>query len=462
MGRTSLNLCQAAWRLVAGDEDMQSPSAPGQHRQPTADQHDGGELQQLLESERAARSAAEREGRIKDEFLSTLSHEIRTPLSAVLGWAQITRKATSMETIRKGLEVIERNARAQIQIVNDMLDMSAILSGKVQLHLRRLDLPATLQVAIENARPMADAKGITILSSINVSPTFSLNGDAGRLQQVLWNLLSNAIKFTPPGGSIHVSLTRADSHLELAVADSGEGIAADFLPFVFDRFRQADASTTRRHGGLGLGLAIVRQIAELHGGSVRVSSPGVGLGSTFVVSLPTAAAGAVQQGEDWMAWRKDSFRTINGAGNRSGIDGVRVLVVDDEPDSRDLIHQLLAGQGAAVDVADSARDAFDKLKAHAFDLMICDIGMPEEDGYSLLQRVRSLPAHQCGQIAAIALTAFARPVDRMRALAAGFSMHVVKPVDTDELVRIVAMLAPTPDHARRLQGSHVATPKVSS
>ncbi len=396
------------------------------------------EREQLLESERTARTAAERAGRIKDEFLATLSHEIRTPLSAILGWAQIMRKSGSPQDHAAGLEVIERNARAQKQIIEDLLDMSSIINGKVRLEVQEMDLASLIHVAVDTARPTADAKNIPIEVAVDPVQPVRMLGDANRMQQVLWNLLTNAIKFTPAGGRIRVSLHALDSQLELCVEDSGEGISAEFLPFVFDRFRQADASTTRRHGGLGLGLSIVRQIAELHGGSVRVSSRGVGQGASVSVSLPVSGLR-----ETTGIARRSGLALAPADGEEPGklarqIEGMRILVVDDEHDARAMIQRLLREHGARVTSAGSAGEAMENLRSGYFDILLSDIGMPGEDGYSLIRRVRALPAAEGGTIHAIALTAFARAEDRMRATAAGFTTHLTKPIEAVELITTIA------------------------
>ncbi|MEO6368263.1 MAG: ATP-binding protein, partial [Steroidobacteraceae bacterium] len=396
------------------------------------------EREQLLESERTARTAAERAGRIKDEFLATLSHEIRTPLSAILGWAQIMRKSKSTEDHAAGLEVIERNARAQKQIIEDLLDMSSIISGKVRLEVQEMDLASLIHVAVDTVRPTAEAKNIRIEVAVDPVQPVPMLGDANRMQQVLWNLLTNAIKFTPARGHIRVSLEKVAGNLELCVEDSGEGISPEFLPFVFDRFRQADASTTRRHGGLGLGLSIVRQIAELHGGSARVASAGAGKGASFIISLPVSTLR-----ESPGLLQRSSLALAPADGGEPGtpaqeIDGLRILLVDDEPDARAMIQRLLHEHGAKVTSAGSAAEAMEKLRRGSFDILLSDIGMPGEDGYSLIRRVRALPATEGGRIHAIALTAFARAEDRTRAIAAGFTTHLTKPVEAVELVTKLA------------------------
>jgi PAS domain S-box-containing protein len=373
----------------------------------------------LLQAERAARTAAERASLLKDEFLATLSHELRTPLNSILGWSQIMRnKSADSELIAQGLEVIDRNARAQAEIIEDLLDMSRIISGKVRLNVERVDLSSIVQTVIDP------------LDGVVVS------GDGNRLQQVLWNLLSNAVKFTPSGGRIQVLLERINSHLKISVIDTGDGIAPEFLPYVFDRFRQGDASTSRRHGGLGLGLSIVRQLVELHGGSVGVKSDGPGRGSTFTVSLPLTV---VQLYPDPATSRRHPRQPFLGKTNVNvEIEGVRVLLVDDELDARALLKRILEDFQAIVTVAESADEAIEFLQAGKFDVLVSDIGMPGEDGYSLIRRIRSLGAARGGDIPAIALTAYARGEDRIKAVAAGFQMHVAKPVEAIELVTMIA------------------------
>ncbi len=397
------------------------------------------ERERLLESEQAARSEAERAGRMKDEFLATLSHELRTPLNAILGWATIIRGSGSdPEDVAQGMEVIERNARAQSQIIEDLLDMSRIISGKVRLDVQRLDLSAIAQAAVATARPTADAKGVRLVSVIDPLHNVVVTGDASRLQQVLWNLLTNAVKFTPRGGRVQLLLERVNSHLEVSVIDNGEGIPPEFLPHVFDRFRQADASTTRRHGGLGLGLSIVKQLVELHGGSVRVKSAGPGQGTTFIVTLPLTVVQAAAEPE---AERRHPRATPTLAGLKEScaeIVGVRVLVIDDEPDARALVKRLLEDCHAVVATTGSVDEVVRLVATGDFDVLVSDIGMPAEDGYSLIRRVRALGKDQGGGIPAIALTAYARVEDRVRAVSAGFQMHVAKPVEAVELVAMVA------------------------
>jgi PAS domain S-box-containing protein len=394
----------------------------------------------LLQAERAARSAAERASVLKDEFLATLSHELRTPLNGILGWSHIMRQdSVNAELIAQGLEVIERNARAQSEIIEDLLDMSRIISGRVRLDVQRLDLSAIVQAAVETARPTADTKGVRLQTIIDPLNGVVVNGDFNRLQQVLWNLLSNAVKFTPKGGRVQVLLERINSYLEISVSDTGDGIKQEFLPFVFDRFRQADASTTRRHGGLGLGLSIVKQLVELHGGSVRAHSDGPGHGSTFVIELPFSVLHGYPEEEIQRHHRRPE-RTGT-AGADVGIQGVRVLVVDDETDARALVKRLLESCHALVTTAESANQAVELVQGAKFDVLVCDIGMPDEDGYSLIKRIRSLGAANGGNIPAVALTAYARVDDRIKAISAGFQMHIAKPVEPTELVTAVAAAA---------------------
>ena len=394
----------------------------------------------LLEAERAARDDAERASRLKDEFLATLSHELRTPLNAILGWSQILRRGRmdDVHAVEEGLDVIERNARIQVQLIADLLDMSTIISGKVRINVQRVSLPEVVDAAMASARPSAEAKGIRLQTVLDPEAG-PVSGDPDRLQQVLWNLVSNAIKFTPKGGRITVTLSRVNSHLELSVSDTGKGIPRGFLPFVFDRFRQADASTTRVHGGLGLGLSIVKSLVELHGGTVEVESPGEGQGTTFTVSVPLAPLVARDVDEARVNPARESRPPPDGDCER--IDGVKVLVVDDEQDGRELVKRLLEQCGAEVTTAGSSGEALVVLERLKPDVLLTDIGMPHEDGYELLRKVRDLPTSHGGGVPAAALTAFARSEDRTRAIRSGFQIHISKPVEPRELVAVVANLA---------------------
>jgi len=393
----------------------------------------------MLASERSAREEAERVIRMKDEFLATLSHELRTPLNAILGWSQIlTRDPLQSDNARQGLQAIERNTRAQAQMIEDLLDMSRISSGKVRLDVRRLVLVDVVSQAVLSVRPSAEVKGVRLVTIIdpNAGPVAS---DAGRLQQVLWNLLTNAIKFTPRGGRVHVVLERVNSHLELNVTDTGEGIEPEFLPHVFERFRQANASTTRRFRGLGLGLSIVKHLVELHGGSVRVKSPGKGKGSTFILTLPLAPTTG-PLGDDESGERQHPRVGQDGPiiYEPPNLDGIQILVVDDDPDARGVITRILRKSSASVVTASCAPEALEILSKSKPALLISDIGMPGEDGYDLIRKVRALAPDPCGRIPAVALTAFARSEDRQRALMAGYQLHVAKPVEPSELLTVCA------------------------
>ena len=393
------------------------------------------ERNQILASERAARSEAERLSSSKDEFLALLSHELRTPLNAILGWTQILRNGSvASANFDKGLGVIERNVRAQTQLVDDLLDMSRIISGQMRLDVQPVMPFAFVQGAIESARPTADARGV-LLEAILDPAAGPVSGDANRLQQVAWNLISNAIKFTPRGGQVQVTFERVNSNIEICVADSGIGIRPDFLPHIFERFRQADATSTREHGGLGLGLSIVKHIVELHGGTVEASSDGEGQGATFRVRLPLAVSrlNPDRPHEHPRSSQRPAVPFVN-----ADLSNLVVLVVDDDPDSRDLLHRLLSDCGATVTAAASAAEALAATNIQRPNLLISDIGMPEVDGYQLL---RSLRASSDVRFPAIALTAFARSEDRTRALLAGFVAHVSKPVEPAELIATVAAVS---------------------
>lgn len=384
--------------------------------------------EQLLGAERAARAEAERHSRMKDEFLATLGHELRTPLNAVMGWAQLLlRRKPADPEIGHGLEVIERNSRQQAQLIEDLLDMGRIVSGQLRLDVQAVDLRTVIESALEAIRPAADAKGIRLHKVID-SNAGVVSGDPGRLHQIVWNLVSNAVKFTSKNGRVEVLLTRVNSHLEMAVADTGEGIAPDFLPYVFDRFRQGDSSLTRGKSGLGLGLAIVKHLVELHGGTVSAQSEGLGKGATFRVDLPIRVAHPSSVPPPY----------AQSAPSEISLRGLTVLVVDDELDARELVRRMLEDAGAQVQTAASAQEAIMAIQQAPPDLLLSDIGMPYEDGYSLIRRLRKLPADKGGNTAAVALTAFARTDDRRNSLLAGFQMHVPKPVDARELVTVVA------------------------
>ncbi|HEX6903215.1 MAG TPA: ATP-binding protein [Thermoanaerobaculia bacterium] len=395
----------------------------------------------LYREARLAHERAEAANRSKDEFLATVSHELRTPLNAIMGWAQLLQTGGSDgERFRRGLETIIRNARLQSQLIDDLLDVSRIVSGKMRLDVRPLDLAPVIEAAVEAIRPAAEAKQITLRRVLDPLAG-TVAGDPARLQQVVWNLLSNAVKFTPKGGKAEIRLERVNSHVEIIVADNGVGIAREFLPYVFDRFLQLDASTTRQQGGLGLGLSIVRHLVELHGGTAEVKSPGAGQGSTFLVRLPLSIA-HFQPADPERVHPRAEVHEGDPCKDDPALDlrGIRVLVVDDEPDARETLRQILEHCNAEVLTVASAGEALEALQRWRPDILISDIGMPGEDGYELIRRVRALPPESGGRTPAAALTAFARSEDRRRALLAGFQMHVAKPVEVKELAAVVANL----------------------
>jgi PAS domain S-box-containing protein len=401
------------------------------------------ERARLLASEREARERAEEANRAKDEFLATLSHELRTPLTAMLGWTRMLRtRQLDQSTSAHALETIERNVRAQAQLIEDLLDVSRIITGKLRLDVSPVELMPVIEAALDNTRPAADAKLIQLQTALDPL-TGPVSGDAARLQQVVWNLVSNAVKFTPKGGRVRVRLGRVESHVEITVSDTGQGISREFLPHVFDRFRQADSSTTRAHGGLGLGLAIVRHLVELHGGTVEAESEGEGQGSTFIVRLPITAAVVATKNLDAMLMRREDEADATASTSLDSpptLDDLRVLVVDDEQDARDLLVAVLERCGASVWAVGTVAEALDALRERRLDILISDIGMPGEDGYDLIRRVRSMPESQGGSLPAVALTAYAGKENRRQALAAGFQLHLSKPVDPGELAAAISSL----------------------
>jgi len=391
---------------------------------------------------------AQEANQLKDEFLATLSHELRTPLTAVLGWTKLLRtESFDQKVTARALEAIERNAAAQTRLINDLLDVSRIITGKLRLHVAPVELAPVIEAAVESLRPAAEARGVRLRLALEGGPG-AVSGDADRLQQVVWNLLSNAIKFTPRGGRVDVRLAGRDGHAEVVVSDTGRGIPAEFLPHVFERFRQADGAITREHGGLGLGLSIVRHLVELHGGRVRAESEGPGRGATFTVSLPllrNADSGLrIKESDDVAAADQSANRNPQSA----ILSGLRVLVVEDDEDARALLTTVLEGAGARVSTAPSAAAGFELLKRLRPDVLVADIGMPGEDGYGLLRRVRALAPGEGGATPAAALTAYARPEDRAQTLAAGYQMHIPKPVIPATLVAAVAELS-----GRKKEGS---------
>ena len=393
------------------------------------------ERELLLASERAARCEAEHANRVKDEFVATLSHELRTPLNAILGWAQLLRRRRpDPEDVKEALEVIQSNALAQKQLIDDLLDVSRMMSGKIRLNRRALNVSHAAAEALASIRPQAEEKGLRLEEAIE-HEAGCVQADPERLQQILWNLLSNAVKFTPAGGQIRFAVERQGQNAVLTVSDTGIGIRPEFLPSLFERFRQADASTTRRYRGLGLGLSLVKQLVDLHGGSISASSPGENQGTTFTLTLPliigpvmecpaTAAGGGGDDGEP-----------------ETTLQGLRVLIVDDLADARELLSRLFREYSAAPIAVASAAAALEQIRKAPPDVLVSDISMPDEDGYSLISKVRALPAERLARIPAIAVTAFARPEDRNQAIRAGFQAHVSKPVDPAELIALVAGLS---------------------
>jgi len=387
------------------------------------------------ENERLYRRAEE-SSRLKEEFLATVSHELRTPLNAILGWARMLRTGqVTGENLTKALETIERNARAQAQLIDDLLDVSRIVAGKLRLDVRPTDPGTFIDAAVEAVRPAADAKGVHVQKVID-SAAIAVPGDPARLQQVVWNLLSNAIKFTPRDGHVQVRLERVNSHIEIVVSDTGQGISPEFLPYVFDRFRQADQKANRQFGGMGLGLAIVRHLVELHGGNVHAMSEGEGKGATFTVVLPITAIYHVDATVGRVHPAAKDF--LPAAECTERLDNLKILVVDDERDTRELLKEGLEYCGARVTLAGSAAEALERMQKDLPDVLISDIGMPIEDGYELIKQVRRLGKENGGRVPAIALTAYTRVEDRMQALRAGYHMHVPKPVELAELVAVAA------------------------
>ena len=389
----------------------------------------------LYQSEQNARRNAELANRAKDDFLATVSHELRTPLNAMLGWTRLLRGGElSAEKQARALETIERNAVTQAQLIEDLLDVSRIISGNLRLEVEPVEMSLVVEHALDTLRLAGEAKNVALVTTIE--DTGPILGDAHRLQQVVWNLLSNAIKFTPKGGRVQLALERVDSSLRIAVTDTGPGIAPDFLPHLFERFKQADGATTRAHGGLGLGLAICRHIVELHGGTIEAESKGPGTGATFVVLLPFSPS-SVERRASPVPHAVDASRFEL----RQELVGLRVLIVDDEADARDLLVAVLGQCGSIVETAGNAAEALSKVASHRPAVIVSDIGMPGEDGYALIRAIRALAPEHGGNTPAAALTAYARAEDRRRALDAGFMMHLAKPIEPAELVAVVASLA---------------------
>ncbi len=399
--------------------------------------HAEDDRERLLISERAAREEAERANQVKDEFLATLSHELRTPLHAILGWAQLLKMGRlSPEDTQNAYAVIERNAQAQAQMIADLLDISRITSGKLRLDVQPVDPAAMVEGAVITILPAAEAKRIRINKLLDPSagPVW---GDPARLQQVIWNLINNAVKFTPKEGKIEVTVRRVNSHVEISVADNGQGIDETLLPRIFDRFNQGDASTTRTHGGLGLGLAIARQLVELHGGQISVESAGKDQGSRFSVRLPLSLTNRRDESAPAMLGAADPEAANLVAAVR--LDGVRILVVEDNSDARQMLSRVLQTCGATIHAADGMTHALSAIDAFSPHLLLSDLGMPDHDGFEFIRKLRS-SGHHVQKLPAIALSGFARPEDRQRALHAGFQLHMSKPVDPRELTAAIASL----------------------
>jgi signal transduction histidine kinase/DNA-binding response OmpR family regulator len=394
------------------------------------------ERAELLVREQAAREEAEQANRTKDEFLATLSHELRTPLTAILGWSHLVRTGNLDKShLTRALETIERNARSQSQLIDDLLDVSRIITGKLQIEPAQIDLGTVIESAIDAVRPSFEAKHIRFKTLMGHKGCL-VSGDANRLQQIFWNLFSNAVKFTPEGGTVRVEVKEKKEHVRVAITDSGSGITPEFLPYIFDRFRQADGSTTRMHGGLGLGLSIVKHLVQLHGGTVEVTSEGRDKGSTFIVTLPLIANDSSLARQERVA--SDAAGNGVAPGFLKVLKGLRVLVVDDEADSRDLVSEILTRYGSEVYCCESAAAGMKAFKSWKPDLLVSDIGMPVEDGYSLIKKLRNLKSKRAREMPAVALTAYATKEDQARTLSSGFQMHVAKPIDPEILVRSIA------------------------
>jgi len=415
------------------------------------------ELKILMQQEQAARAEAEAANRVRDEFLAMVSHELRTPLNAIVGWTHLLKLgALNQPDSERAIETIERNAKAQATIINELLDVSRVISGKLKLDMRPVDLAEVINEAVDVVRPAADAKAIEVVTVLDQNAGL-VAGESVRLQQVIWNLLTNAIKFTQKEGKVEVQLERSGTHVTVVVSDTGSGIPSDFLPYIFERFRQADTSEKRSHGGLGLGLSIVRNLVEMHGGRVSAESKGEGRGSSFTVTLPIMAVSGVttslpasidERPEASVPEEKRDDKDSAGPQelrlNSSILSGVRILTVDDQADTRDLIVLALARYGAEVRACTSASEAFGILQEWNPAVLVSDIGMPEEDGYDLIRKIRTLPPEVGGQIPAVALTGYAGPLDISKAYAAGYQAHLTKPVALSELAATIVNLSRSP------------------
>jgi signal transduction histidine kinase/CheY-like chemotaxis protein len=397
------------------------------------------ELRASLVREQMARAEAESANRMKDEFLATVSHELRTPLNAIMGWSHMLRGGRlDQATMARAFETIDRNAKSQAQLIEDILDVSRVITGRLRLNMGPVDVASVINSAIDSVQLAASSKGIHLEVTLDPSVRHTL-GDSGRLQQVLWNLLANAIKFTPSGGKVEVRVERANASLQVCVSDTGQGISAEFLPFIFDRFRQADSTSTRAHGGLGLGLAIVRHLVDLHGGTVQVDSAGLGKGATFTIKLPLTTERKTAKTRKERSKNSGSVENAQRAEPLRLLENVRVLVVDDERDNLQILATMLSGHRAKVQTATSAAEALQLLEWFKPDVLVSDLAMRGEDGYSLIAKVRAM--ENLKNTPAVALTAYVRVEDRTRALSAGFNMFVPKPVEPNELIAAIANLA---------------------
>ncbi|MGI9065809.1 MAG: hybrid sensor histidine kinase/response regulator [Pyrinomonadaceae bacterium] len=396
-------------------------------------------LRLALVGEQMARAEAETANRMKDEFLATVSHELRTPLNAIIGWSHLLRGGSlDKATASRALETIDRNAKVQAQLIEDILDVSRMITGKLRLNNEPVDIASVINAAIDSVQLAVDSKDIELEVTLDPSARHTL-GDSSRLQQVVWNLLSNAIKFTPSGGRIEVKVKRAGRNLKIRVSDSGQGIGPDFLPFIFERFRQADGTTTRQHGGLGLGLAIVRHLVELHGGTITAESAGEGRGSTFIIKLPLAPSPQRNRESRKTTGSLQEKKDSNAHFSSPSLDDVQVLLVDDDPDTLQILSLMLVESKANVQTAGSVSEALEVLEWYTPDVVVSDLAMPGEDGYSLIAKIRA--SENGKQILTVALTSYVRVEDRARALSAGFSMFVPKPVEPNELITAIANLA---------------------
>ena len=442
--RGVIELCRADGKLIEAEFSAKAHFLPGRHLSVLRDITDRwnaeAERARLLEQETRARREAEESSRLKDEFLATVSHELRTPLTAMLGWTHLLETGgLDSEISARAIQAIDRNARSQAQLVEDLLDVSRIITGKLRLKVEAVDPAVLLESAFEAVSAAAEVKEIEIVKTTGPGGV-RITGDSARLQQILWNLLTNAIKFTPRKGRVEVRMERVESNIVITVSDNGIGIEQNFLPFVFDRFRQADGSTTRHHGGLGLGLSIVRHLVDLHGGQVEARSAGQGTGSTFKVSFPSRDIESKHVASKSL--NRNGHNALD-SGISKRLDGMKILLVDDDVDTIAVMRVILEGNGAEVMTAESGKGALQAINLSVPDVLVCDIGMAEMDGYEVIKMVRALAPENGGTMPALALTAYARPEDKVLALTSGFQMHLSKPTEPPELIAALATLRKT-------------------